>query len=450
MSIHPILEDLNPWWRDSGQRRAGRYPVRRDVQPRVLHHVGTEERRALLLLGPRQVGKTTVLLQCADDLLEKDFPPANLTYFDFSDDRVVGEVGARDVAEVVPPGGDADYPRVLLLDEISRAPRWDLWLKGAVDRGGVRIVATDSAASLLREGARDSGQGRWDEWVLEGLTLGEFVRMSLGIAESEAPERPDLVERYLALGGFPEHVGSEDPPSVRRRLRSDVVDRALMRDLAGRVDDPRRVRDLFVYLLQDSGAKLDRGNRADDLGADPRTVGSWVELLKETFLLVELRELVLSKKAAARLGRNAKLYAADPALVPAFAASPQPGCDPEVRAAVFEAAAYRHLRELARREGGELAYARLGDDLEVDFVLRRPDGELVAVEVTSSPKVKPRKLARLNEVADRIGAAARVLVHGGWIEEERQGVRVLPMGRFLLDPGRALRPLDGSGEGEAS
>lgn len=50
-----------------------------------------------------------------------------------------------------------------------------------------------------------------------------------------------MVERYLALGGFPAHAATDGYQLVRERLRSDIVDRALRRDLAGRADDPEKV-----------------------------------------------------------------------------------------------------------------------------------------------------------------------------------------------------------------
>jgi predicted AAA+ superfamily ATPase len=307
MDIRPIVEAQNPWWREPAQRVARHHPVRRELQPVVLRGVQrVEDRRALLVLGPRQVGKTTLLEQVVDDLLEGGWPPTNVTYFDFSDDRLVREVALREVAEIAPVGLDDSKPRVFLFDEISKAPSWDLWLKQAVDGRVGRIVATDSAASMLRGGARESGQGRWDELQLEGLSFAEYSELYSGFGETSAEGRtrpparhPQAFERYLAVGGFPEYALAENLLEVRRRLRSDIVERAVLRDLAGRVEDPGRARDLFVYLMQDSGGEFVSSHRADDLGADRRSVESWVELLEETFLLSRLERR--REKASKRL-----------------------------------------------------------------------------------------------------------------------------------------------------
>jgi len=257
MNVFDLIAAQNPWWSRPSRRMAKGFPRRRRLQPRVVEQlVRRGEHRALVLMGPRQVGKTTLLLQVIDDLLDRGWPPANLTYFDFSDHRVTEPITAHEVVEADPEGLDPERPRIFLLDEIAGVPRWDRWLKQAVDRRLGRIIATDSAASLVREAGRESGPGRWDEIWLEGLTFREFVDFSQpGASESSARAlAPSLLEPYLLRGGLPEHTVSltdprsgEDDETVLRKIREDVVERALLRDLVRAVEDPAPVRTLFVY-----------------------------------------------------------------------------------------------------------------------------------------------------------------------------------------------------------
>lgn len=440
MLLAGIVEDLNPWWREPAIRPARQRPVRRSMQGKVARQVlRLDDRRAVLVMGPRQVGKTTLLLQTVDDLLARGWPPGNVLYFDFSDPRVVEEVSPRDVLAITPQGLSADHPRVLLLDEISRAARWDLWLKKAVDQEIGRIAATDSAASVLRQGSRESGQGRWDELWLEGLDFREFVALRSPPGESFAAAlaaAPNHFDDYLELGGFPEYANSEPSAEVRRRLRTDVVERAILRDLAGRVENPIRVRDLFVYLVQESGGLLNVQNRARDLGADHRSVASWLALLEDTLLVATLP--LATPHAAARLRSQPKVYAVDHGLVHVFAAVPQPGRDHEVRSRVFETVVYRHLRDLARDLEAQLGYWRGAKGAEIDFLLRGRDGRAVAVEVTTGWRPRPDKLAEVAKAGEGAGVARAILVHGG-LEEGRVGaVHVMSLGQFLADPLRAV------------
>lgn len=437
MDIRLILEDRNPWWREPAARAAWGMPVRRDLQGTVLASLQrADERRALVVLGPRQTGKTTLLWQTADDLLERGFPPGNLTYFDFSDDRITESVSAREVVSAQPVGLDPRAPRVFLLDEVHLAPRWDRWLKQAVDQRVGRIVVTDSAASLLRDAGRESGAGRWDEYWLEGLSFREFTRLQPSLRGEEDPlgAAPELLERYLALGGFPEHALSEDFPAVRQRLRSAIVEKAIYRDLAGEVDSPELLRDFFVFLVQDSGKELHFSHRAADLQKDPRTVRRWARLLEDTLLLSSLPPR--KEKASERLRTPEKVYAADHGLINAFTVFSR--ADEALRAQQFEAVVFRHLREVAREMGGHLSYLRAGrKGLEIDFVFEA-DGKRVGVEVTSSRQVKARKMERLRAAGELISADRLVVVYGGLTEQDLDGVAAVPLARFLSEPAKVL------------
>lgn len=429
-------------------RKVPGWPVRRGVHQRVLDQLlRLDDRRAQVLLGPRQVGKTTLLKQIADALLDRRWPARNLTYFDCEDFRLTRRVDPQDIGRLRPTGADPNYPQILLLDELHHVPGWDRWLKYAVDNEVARIVATGSAASLLREAGRESGLGRWDEIQIEGLTFREFSSLSGGPraeddgtpsarpqSVSSADLDPQLLERYLDLGGFPAHATADDIPLVRERLRGDVVDRAIRRDLVDRIGEPERLRTLFVYLIQQSGAEQNAAKRAADLGVDRRTVARWVDLLQDTFLIRALPRGETSAKASAQLRGAPKLYAADHGLVTAFAQDPD---DDDVRSKVFEAVVYRHLREVERARGGRLTYLRWGNALELDFLLEVGD-DAFAIEVTKSKQPKAEKRKSLEQSADRAAATRALLVHGGLAEGEVGRTAFVPIGAFLGDPWTAL------------
>jgi predicted AAA+ superfamily ATPase len=82
------------------------------------------------------------LLQLADDLLSGGWSPASLSYFDFSDDRLIEEISAREIVDLTPVGLSSERPRIFLLDEISKATKWATWLKQAVDQGRDQFIVT--------------------------------------------------------------------------------------------------------------------------------------------------------------------------------------------------------------------------------------------------------------------------------------------------------------------
>lgn len=395
-----------------------------------------------------------LLWQTIDRLLDGDpdtgttaVPPANVTYFAFDDVRITDAVSPHDIVGRVPPGVDPAFPRYFFFDEVTRFTRWDAWLKQAVDDarrtsgGAMRYVVSDSAASLLVAGNRQSGQGRWDRLTVEGLPFREFLRLQA--LPDESPEQvlarlPNTFETYLAIGGFPEHVATSpnELAQAQRRIREDIVDRAIYRDLERHGVDTDRVRRLFVYLAGTSGQDVNLADRAQDLSADGKSLRRWIELLQEAHLLHALDPFESSDKASARLRvRKLRLFVADHGMVAALATSP-PTEEP-VRGRVFETAVYRHLRALVRDARDRVTYLRVNEDLEADFVLEHA-GRRVVIEVTSAAEVTAEKRKRTREAATRAGAGRAFVIHRGLEEHAAAGLVLLPMHRFLLEPERIV------------
>ncbi len=402
-----ILQSYNPWWQTGTFSLPG-YPCRRSLQQVALEHLQEEPRRALLIRGPRQVGKTVLLLQVAEDLLRAGFPASRLLYFRFDDERLPKGVSLRTVLSRLEPEDEA-HPVVCLLDELTGAEEWPRGLKLAVDRGGYRVLATDSSARLLRLGAQESGVGRWDELEMETLTFREALTFQARpgeTPESVLKRSPGVLYRFLRAGGFPEHLLSEDLRRVDERLRSDVSDRVIGRDLIGY--DVARVQRLFAYLARTSGGLVSYAGLAGELEADQRSVKDWIGALIQSMLTFPLERL--ATRASQSLRERRKLYVADPGLVCAFSTSPDPLANGEVLGRALETLVFRELRELCRREGGQLSFYRDARDQEVDFVWDGPRG-VALLEVGS--RYRAEKTARLDSLRARLKARVACQLHPG-------------------------------------
>ncbi len=440
MKVPEIAENQNPWW-DNPSHRATQFQQRRNLQKEISKRISDfEDRRALMILGPRQVGKTVMLLQIVDDLASEGFPLTNVLYFDFSDDRLLDVPAAREVLDSLHPNRDPNLPVILLLDEITEAHAWDRFLKQAVDSGQYRVIATDSSASLLRDGSRESGLGRWDEYQIGGLTCREYLLLSSlpGTEPDEALRaQPSLYSDYLELGGFPEHVGNKDLLEVRRKIRSDIADKAVLRDLLRHNVDVGRARSVFIYLVQNSGSILSDTMISNRVEASSETVSRWIALLEDTQLIHRIHRF--GSSPASQLSSRPKYYAADHGLVHAFGLSRSD--DSTGRAKVYECLCYRHLRELLQEasQKGEcrISYFRIPSGLECDFIFSLDDRNL-AIEVTSSANVSERKIKRLMRVADQVGSEHQILIYGGTVPQVNDSVHLLPLREFLLQPDSIL------------
>ena len=441
MDIRELAISQNLHWSDPRARQARAYPARRDVFSTLLDGIRRQDGRARVLLGPRQVGKSTLLFQLADALLDDGWPPHAIFYFDFSDSRLLVEPRFATIRAVMGASARDSGPHVFLFDEVSHAAHWDRDLKQVVDSarrtGGARFVATDSASSILRGGGRESGVGRWDELRIESLSFSEFLRVAAAGGDPEQWLRmhPHELARYLEIGGFPEHATSAaESPAIHLRLREDT-ERALARDLGAPRLDVEKVLRLFVYLVQDSGAIFNAKKRGDDIEADRRTVGDWLRLLEDTQLVVRLEARTSS--ATARLKAKPRVYSADHGLINAFAPIAAPMSDPQVRGRVFESVVFHHLRSVARAHGGTVRYAReegpRGQANEADFVLDLGDG-CVVIEVTAAARIRSWKAAKARLGGARLEPLRRLVVHGGAETVQRETVCYVSVQDFLTAP----------------
>jgi hypothetical protein len=239
-------------------------------------------RRAVLLSGPRRVGKTTVLYQLAEALLGEGLEPRSILYLSL-DHPVLKLLGLRDILALYHAHIQGEgRPTVLLLDEVQYARAWETEVKLLVDHGpNYRIVATGSASVVHRDRLAESGVGRWVTVQVPTLSFYEFVRIRgeplpsldpglrpqdlfalpaadlLQVAAQLRPLLP-LFQRYLLVGGFPETARQEDIGLCQRLLREDVVERVLKRDMTALfgVRNVNELERLFIYLCLHTGGIL--------------------------------------------------------------------------------------------------------------------------------------------------------------------------------------------------
>jgi len=334
--VFAVLRQYNPWW--SGGRFPDLPPWRRAAFREIDAWIkNPSARRALLLSGARQVGKTTLFLQTVDDLINKGVPPANILYatFDHPLLKLVGLDIVRLWREFEPA---QEGPEYLFLDEIQITKDWQTWLKHQVDfEKHRRIAVTGSATPLTREG-QESGVGRWQTIRIATLSFYEYLQLR----QQQTPELPavsslasltdwqpaqftrvaeqarplvGLFHEYLLRGGFPQNARIETITAAQKLLREDIVDKILKRDMTA-IFGVRRVLELeqvFLYLCLHDGGLLDLTDLCKNLELKRPTVENFIDLLEATHLIYRLRPFGYGKEV---LRGRSKIYLADPAIGP--------------------------------------------------------------------------------------------------------------------------------------
>lgn len=328
--------------------------------------------RIQLLTGPRQVGKTTLLLDLAQAIgpaalyAAADAPDATLPGFW---ERLWTRAEERAQAE-----GRA----VLLLDEVQYAPDWAPRLKGEWDRLRrrripIHVVASGSSAMLLAVGSRDRLAGRFERITLTHWTARELA-VRFGVREGDAARA--VVTEGAYPGAFPLRA---DASRWHAYLRDAIVEPAIGRDLLalGAVRRPALLRQVFGAAVRAPAQIVSlqkiRGSLQD--GGALETIAHYLALLEEAYLVAGLEKYstrpLRSRAAPPKLVvlSNALLAASDPR------GAPDPTREPERFGAWVENACLAH----AVNAGQRVTYWRK-EPLEVDAIIEGPWGSW-AVEV---------------------------------------------------------------------
>jgi predicted AAA+ superfamily ATPase len=386
--------------------------------------------RIQLLAGPRQVGKTTLLLELAERLGRRvvyaaaDSPEASLPG---AWERIL----ARAEAAAAETGKG-----VLLLDEAHLLSGWAVRLKAAWDRIQRRrlplhLVATGSSALHLATGSRESLAGRFEQ-----LTLTHWSAASLAAAFGLAPRA--AAEAQVRFGAYPGAFPlRRDRARWTAYVRDAILEPAIGRDLLalGAVRRPALLRQVFglaaslpaqvVSLQKLQGALQDPGAL--------ETIQHYLGLLEEAFLVAAVPKF--STQALRRRSAPPKLVTLDNGLLAATApdGAPDPVSEPARHGAWVENACLAH----AWNSGQRVSYWR-EEPLEVDAVLEGSWGSW-AVEVKTGP-FRGGELAGLLELTRRHPALKPLVVGApsGQSPAERAGIPWIDWRDFLAHgpPGR--------------
>jgi len=323
---------------------------------------------AVVLLGPRQVGKTTLAWEIAEKR------PA--VYLDLEDEA--------DRAKLSDPVRYlADHERELvILDEVHRLPELFQSLRGVIDRGrrqgkpNGRFLLLGSAALDLLKQSGESLAGR-----ISYLELGPFDALEVA---------PAKLETLWVRGGFPRSFLAEND-ELSLAWRRDFIRTYLERDIPqfGSRIPAETLRRFWTMLAHNQSQLLNAATLARGLGVDGKTVASYLDLLVD--LLFVRRLPAWHRNVGKRLVKSPKVYVRDSGMAHALlgirdqeALLGHPVAGPSWESFVTETLI------AAAPDGTGAHYYRTSTGAEIDLVLTLPNGKLWAIEVkrSSAPKVE--------------------------------------------------------------
>ena len=325
------LKAENPWWRTGHvMGRVERWAPRAYLR-RFLPLVDSmRANRAVVLMGPRRVGKTVLLHHAIADLLRRGTHPGEVTYISV-DHPLYNGLGLEDFVELAQTTAVASPRgvRYLFFDEIQYLRDWEVHLKVLVDSfPDLRIVASGSAAAALRMKSHESGAGRFTNFMLPPLMFFEYVQL-LGLTELVGGDAeaelllPPSMDRlngafvdYLNFGGYPELALSEDiRDDPGRFIKSDIIDKVLLRDLPSLygIGDIQELNYLFTTLAFNTAQEVSLSALSQDSGVQSRTISKYIDYLEAAFLIRVVHGVKRNARRFQR-ARNFKVYLTNPSM----------------------------------------------------------------------------------------------------------------------------------------
>jgi predicted AAA+ superfamily ATPase len=275
-------------------------------------------RRAIVLMGPRRVGKTVMIHHLIGRLLDAGIGPRNICYLSV-DHPIYNGLSLEEFIRIFQKATSIDVAKDechIFFDEIQYLREWEKHLKSLTDSyPNLKLLASGSAAAALRLRSVESGAGRFTDFLLPPLTFHEYLFLlgkddliqveekkdSTEFKASDISALNSLFMDYLNFGGYPEVVFSEVIKSdAGRFIKNDIIDKVLLRDLPQLygIHDIQELNSLFTTLAFNTAGEISLEELSQNSGVVKNTIKKYIEYFQAAFLV----------KIVNRIDRSAKRF----------------------------------------------------------------------------------------------------------------------------------------------
>ena len=358
--LKTTLYELNPWWDDTDYRY--------DVVPRSSFKklITNNSKTIDVFIGARRVGKTSIMKNIINHLLNSGINRHNIVYF-VTDARVSKKIVPEDIVNFVRANSNIASKETiyLFLDEVQDMPDWQRGIKYLYDNSNVKIYITGSSSLILRS-ETSKLTGRFILHEVLGLSFQEYLEFTNQKLFKQQSKNTELVTEYLQTGGYPEYVLTKDKQAL-----SNIIESTLYRDLISQygIRNPSFLKDLLDYLADKVTNPVSNQNIAKDLKVNDDTARFYLKYLQDVYLIYPLYR----KSSSNRISKSSvpKYYFNDTGILSLRSLSPKIGL-------LAENAVYLQLRRKSfSKEYSDIFYNEI-NGVEVDFDNRQ--NELIEVK----------------------------------------------------------------------
>ena len=347
-----ILYSYNPWWEE---KKAAVPDKKRSEYPML--KAALTDKQITAIIGPRRVGKSVLMRQLIQQLLNEKTTPKNILFAQLDEPlfetgtgkspliHLLIEVYAKYILctdlDVLP---EKIY---IFLDEIQQVEKWSETLKSYYDRGyNIKFIVSGSSAAGITRGGSESLAGRitlnrittlkfvdylkfknlndkltaltsmLEESLKAALESNDIACFSKNLTESYLRLVPyqrqieTALSEFLIKGGYIELIEIEDYQKSSQYLR-DLLQLVIYKDIVKvfGIRNPKNMEDLLLYLANHSAQIFSETSASPKLKMKQETMGEYIDYLEEVFLINTCA--IYSKNRAKQLRNPKKIYISD-------------------------------------------------------------------------------------------------------------------------------------------
>lgn len=347
--------------------------IKRSIFPALKDHLLKQE--ITLIVGPRQVGKTTIMEALKADAEKQGIATLFLS-LDFESDKSFFTSQDALIKKIqLEFGNKRGY---VFIDEIQRKENAGLFLKGIYDKNfPYKFIISGSGSLELKEKVHESLAGRKRLFEMSPVSFEEFVNFKTDYKyenrlpdffEIEKEKNLALLEEYLNFGGYP-RVILEDTVNQKSRTIDEIYKSYLEKDISFllKVEKLDAFSSLVKILASQTGNILNYTEIADTLGISLPTVKNYIWYLEKTFIIRLVRPFF--KNPRKEITKSPTIYFYDLGLrnyaLGIFGQTARPGDF----GFIFQNLVFNTLNEKLRFTGNRLNFWRTKEMAEVDFVV---------------------------------------------------------------------------------
>lgn len=356
LEILHVLNRYNPWWDGKPIPESKTNSFKRGDFFVICKNLKRKE--ICSIVGPRRVGKTILIHQLIQDLLDSRIDPKRILYL--SIDEVELNKGGAELKHILEtyakyiikkPLDGLEETHYLFLDEIQELPHWEKILKNWHDLGhNLKFIISGSSSIWITKGTEESLLGRIKTSIMMPLKFSEVLRYKKVLDENFAVERKavqtafiksiesndistfkkelerfvggltpkrDEIEielnRYMIAGGYPEFLEEKDYNRIGESIR-DKIKLIFFKDIVRyfKIRNPKVLEDLFKVLAKNSSNRLNIMDTARLLDIQRPTLKDYLRYLAKAYLIKASEFYSTSRKA--RIRKQSKWYVLDPGI----------------------------------------------------------------------------------------------------------------------------------------